>query len=122
MLCRYTQMPVQGYAGIFESHWFACQWTEEEEQIAKRAKRDSMPFKELYALAKAAATWGQHWKGRKILFNTDCQPNVFAWRRGSSKHPQINQLIRTLLFLAAKHDFNMNMVHIAGVANVGADM
>jgi hypothetical protein len=51
-------------------------WTVEEEQLAIRDKRDSMPFKELYALARAAATWGSQRSGRKIMFYTDCQPNV----------------------------------------------
>lgn len=56
------------------------------------------------------------------MFHTDCQPNVDAWRKGSSKQPQINQLIRTLLFLAATHDFNLNLSHVAGVQNVSADL
>ena len=65
--------------------------------------------------------WSQ-WQGRKILFHTDCQPNVDAWRKGDSRKPQISHLIRTLLFLAATHNFNMNMIHIPGVDNVFADL
>lgn len=118
----YTDACVTGYGAVFGSHWFACTWTVEEEQQAKRDKRDSMPFKELYALAKAATTWGSHWSGRKILFHTDCQPNVDAWRKGDSRKPPISHLIRTLLFIAATHNFNMNLVHIAGVNNVCADL
>jgi hypothetical protein len=118
----YTDACVAGYGAVFESHWFSCTWTVEEEQQAKRDKRDSMPFKELYALAKTAATWGSHWSGRKILFHTDCQPNVDAWRKGDSRKPQISHLIRTLMFIAATHHFNMNLVHIAGVDNVCADL
>ena len=86
-------------------HWFSCTWTVEEEQQAARDKRDSMPFKELYALTKAATTWGSQWPGRKILFHTDCQPIVDAWRKGDSRKPQISHLIRTLLFIAATHYF-----------------
>jgi hypothetical protein len=107
---------------VFGPHWFSCKWTVDEEQQAKRNKRDSMPFKELYALSRAAATWGSQWSGRKILFRTDCQPNVDAWRKGDSSQPQISNLIRTLLFIAATHNFNMNIVHIPGVENVGADL
>jgi hypothetical protein len=62
------------------------------------------------------------WKGRKILFNCDCQPVVLAWRKGDSKKPHISELIRTLLFIAATHDFNLNLTHIAGAKNVGADL
>jgi hypothetical protein len=121
-LCIYTDACVAGYGAVFGSHWFACTWTVEEEQQATRGKRDSMPFKELYALTKAAATWGSQWSGRKILFHTDCQPNVDAWRKGDSRKPQISHLIRTLLFIAATHNFNMNLVHITGVNNVCADL
>jgi hypothetical protein len=121
-LAIYTDASVAGYGALFGPHWFACQWTEQEEELAARDKRDSMPFKELYALANAAATWGPQWKGRKILFHCDCQPNVDAWRRGDSSKPAISNLIRTLLFIAATHEFNMNIIHIPGVKNVYADM
>jgi hypothetical protein len=122
VLSIYTDACVAGYGAVFGCHWFACTWTVEEEQQATRDKRDSMPFKELYALARAAATWGSQWSGRKILFHTDCQPNVDAWRKGDSRKPQISHLIRTLLFIAATHHFNMNLIHISGVNNVCADL
>ena len=70
----------------------------------------------------AAATWGSQWQGRKILFHCDCQPIVDAWRKGDSRKPAISNLIRTLLFLAATHNYNMNMIHIAGSDNVFADL
>jgi len=47
---------------------------------------------------------------------------MLAWRKGDSKKPHISQLIRTLLFIAATNDFNMNITHIAGVDNVCADL
>ena len=121
-LSIYTDACVQGYGAMFESSWFACQWTVDEEQQAARDKRDSMPFKELYALCRAAATWGSRWTGRKIIFRCDCQPIVEAWRKGDSNKPAISHLIRTLLFIAASHNFNMNITHIAGVDNVCADL
>ena len=122
VLTIYTDACVVGYGAMFGSHWFSMRWTVEEEQQASRNKRDSMPFKELYALTRAAATWGAMWRGRKILFRSDCEPIVSAWRKGDSKSPPISLLLRTLLFLAASHDFNMNILHIPGVDNVGADL
>ena len=85
----YTDACVDGFGALFGTHWFACQWTVEEEALAARDKRDSMPFKELYALTRAAATWGSQWRGRKILFHCDCQPIVDAWRKGDSRKPAI---------------------------------
>lgn len=122
VLSIFTDACVPGYGALFGSSWFACTWTVDEEKQAARDKRDSMPFKELYALTIAAATWGSQWQGRKILFHCDCQPIVDAWRKGDSRKPQISHLIRTLLFLAATHHYNMNIIHIAGVDNVFADL
>jgi hypothetical protein len=121
-LSIYTDACIQGYGAVFGTSWFACTWTVDEEQQAARDKRDSMPFKELYALTIAAATWGSQWQGRKILFHCDCQPIVDAWRKGDSRKPHISHLIRTLLFIAASHNFNLNIVHIPGVDNVFADL
>src|SRR6185437_717602 len=121
-LSIYTDACIQGYGAVFKTHWFACSWTADEERQASRNKRDSMPFKELYALARAAVTWGSAWRGHKILFHCDCKPIVEAWRKGDSRKKEISQLIRILLFIAATHDFKMNIVHIAGVDNVYADM
>lgn len=121
-LSIFTDACVDGYGAVFGPHWFAGRWTADEEQQAARNKRDSMPFKELYALTRAASTWGSQWRGRKILFHCDCQPVVDAWRKGDSTQTHISNLIRTLLFIAASHDFNLNITHIAGVDNVCADL
>jgi hypothetical protein len=121
-LAIYTDACVSGYGAMFGSHWFACTWSAEEEQLAARTDRDSMPFKELYALTRAAATWADQWRGQKIMFHCDCQPMVDAWRKGDSTQPHISTLIRTLLFIAATHDFNMNVTHIEGKKNVCADL
>ena len=87
-----------------------------------RDQRESMPWKEMYAIVRAAATWGERWRGRNVLIRCDCQPVVMAWQRGDSKSPGMADLIRTLLFLSATHDFHLAMLHIAGVDNVFADL
>ena len=58
----YTDACVTGYGAVYEQHWFAAQWTQEQELLASRRRRDSMPFKELYAIAVAACTWGRCWR------------------------------------------------------------
>ena len=80
-----------------------------------------MPYLELLAVAMAAATWGSLWKGRRILFHNDCEPVVSACNKGTSKSPILMRLIRTLHYIAATHQFEFRLVHIAGVTNVLAD-
>ena len=80
-----------------------------------------MPWKELYAIVAAAATWGHLWERRKVIFVTDCMPIVQALAKGASRTRGIMQLIRLLHFYAARHHFVYRAEHIAGDKNVIAD-
>ena len=111
-----------GYAALYAAQWFAATWTQEEREAAMRHDRESMPWKEMYAIVRAAATWGQLWRGRNVLVRSDCEPVVMAWQKGDSRSPALASLIRTLLFISASHDFQLDMLHIAGADNVFADL
>lgn len=111
-----------GYAALYAAEWFAETWTQAERDTAMRDDRESMPWKEMYAVVRAAATWGHLWRGRNVLVYCDCEPVVLAWRKGDSRSPALAALIRTLLFMSASHDFHLTITHIAGVDNVFADL
>ena len=106
---------------IYGKQWFHGKWTEAEEKESQQVSRDSMPWKELHTLVRAAATWGAEWANRNIVFQLDCEPMVFAISKGGSKHPHIMSLLRTLSFIAALNNFQYKVKHIAGVLNVAAD-
>jgi hypothetical protein len=110
-----------GYGAVFGKQWFHGTWTDAEEQQSQQISRDSMPWKELHTLVRAAATWGSQWSNHNIVFQLDCQPMVFAISKGGSKHPHIMSLLRTLSFIAAQNNFQYKVKHIAGVLNVAAD-
>ena len=83
--------------------------------------RDSMPWKELFAIVAAAATWGSLWARRRVIFFTDCMAVVQALTRGASRTRRIMQLMRMLHFTAARHHSIYRVQHIPGVHNVVAD-
>jgi hypothetical protein len=112
----------QGYGAVFGNKWFAGTWSAEDEVLAKRLKRDSMPWKELHTLVRAAATWGNEWKGKNIKFHLDCEPMVHAVEKGGSRSPEIMSLIRTLSYIAVRSGFYYTVSHIAGRLNVGPDL
>jgi hypothetical protein len=118
----HTDACVTGWGAVHGDDWIAGTWTEEEQLLAQRGERDSMPWKELHICARAAATWGSSWRGKHVLLHSDCMPVVLAWRKGDSPEPQMAALLRTLWFLCAKHDFMLTVQHIAGVDNVCADL
>lgn len=112
-----------GYGAVCGRQWFHAQWTPEQQQLAEEGtiSRDSMPFKELYALVTAAITWGHQWNRKRITFRTDCEPAVISINKGTSRNKRMMQLLRTLHYHAAKHHFKYRAVHIPGVDNVIAD-
>jgi hypothetical protein len=123
ILQPHTDACVEGYAAVCGTQWFHGRWTPEQELAARDATmdRDSMPWKELFAIVAAAATWGAGWARRKIIFFTDCMPIVQALTKGASRTRRIMQLIRALHFYAARYHFVYRAEHIAGVNNSTAD-
>ena len=119
----HTDACVAGFAAVCGAAWFHRQWTSKQELLARDATmdRDSMPWKELYAIVAAAATWGHLWERKKVIFVTDCMPIVQALTKGASRTRRIMQLIRSLHFYAAQHHFLYRAEHIAGDKNVVAD-
>ena len=123
ILQPHTDACVHGYAAVCGRSWFHATWTEQQEQLARDdgMGRDSMPWKELYAIVAAAATWGHAWQRRKVVFITDCMPVVHAVTKGASRTRRIMQLIRQLHLYSARHHFHYRIEHIAGVDNFVAD-
>jgi hypothetical protein len=123
ILQPHTDACIEGYAAVCGTEWFHDRWTREQQQLAQDASmsRDSMPWKELFAIVAAAATWGRLWSRRRVLFFTDCMPVVQALAKGASRTRRMMQLIRLLHFYAAQYHFVYRVEHIPGVDNVIAD-
>jgi hypothetical protein len=118
----FTDACVPGYGASCNLDWFSQTWTKDEEETARAAlKRDSMPWKECYAIAKALATFAPRASGQRIVVHTDCMPVVNAWVKNDTKKPAIAQLIRTIMFICASNDIELRIQFIAGTKNVLAD-
>jgi hypothetical protein len=117
----HTDACVVGYGAVTNNDWYSCAWTNAEEAMAARQKRDSMPWKELYAIAKTMATFAERWRGHKVVIHSDCEPAIKAWRKGDSAKPDMASLLRTILFTCAAHDIDMHIQFVAGIDNVLAD-
>jgi hypothetical protein len=111
-----------GYGAACGNEWFAGTWTAEHLAAAHRKQRISMPFLELLALTFTAATWGHKWKGKKVLFRSDCMPVVQAIQDRTSRNPSSMYLLRYLSSLACQHHFDFRCEHIAGIDNDVADI
>ena len=111
----------QGYGALTEHEWLRGDWSAEELECARRADSISMPWLEFRAIVIAASTWGARWRGQHVHVMSDCQPAIDAWKKETSADRGLADLIRTLLFLCAQHDFSLTMQHIPGIHNTFAD-
>jgi hypothetical protein len=72
--------------------------------------------KELVPIVMAAAIWGADWQGRTIMARCD---NTADW--GSSRDKEVMHLVRCLAFIKAKHQFEVVVTHVRGVAGGWCD-
>ena len=47
--------------------------------------RESVTYKELYAIVAASSTWGPRWARRRVVLFTDCTPVVQALTKCASR-------------------------------------
>ena len=113
-ICVWTDASNIGYGCYFSGHWFC------ERFVGAKVQRDIL-WRELYALLKAAATWGHLWRGKRILFHCDNHAGVSIIKSGTSKRPDIMPLIRGLFFVAAEHCFECSAAYITSEDNGVAD-
>ena len=100
-----------GFGAFYSGHWFSGSWDPVTSSFP-------IAWKELYAIVLAASTWGQHWRGQRILFHCD---NRAVVAKGSSKQPDIMSLVRALYFIVACLEFHIAIKHVPGCNNSIAD-
>ena len=122
-LLPHTDASCDGYGAHCGRLWFHARWTPGQQAIAMEGttSRDSMPWKELYAIIVAACTWGHLWQRRRVTFYSDCMPVVQAMSKGASRSRRMMQLLRVLHHVAARNSFLYRVMHIPGVDNTIAD-
>lgn len=111
-----------GFGAACGTKWIAGQWTNHELRTAHRAKDVSMPHLELRAILIAVNTFATHLSGHRVVLYSDCQPAIAAVNGLDTREPQMMAAVRTILWIAAKHNFALRIVHIAGTDNLVPDM
>lgn len=69
----------------------------------------------------AAATWGEHWSTKRVLFLCDNEAVVAILRSGTSRSSDIMELVRSLHLCAATFNFYYSAKHVPGIDNSIAD-
>ena len=80
----------------------------------------SITAKELVPILLSAVTWGHQLAKRIVLFQCDNLSLVTTISKGSSRDPNVMQLLRCLFFVAF-FDMELRVEHIAGSDDYVAD-
>jgi len=112
---------LRGHGCFYNGSYYSQAWSFEELQASRRSKRESMPYLELRAVAFACSTFGDKWRGSKILCFSDCEGAVATLNTKRARTPDMQNLLRTIGTIAIRCDFDIRARHIPGLLNVRAD-
>jgi hypothetical protein len=104
-----------GVGGQFGRRWFSRPLSSFEES-------SSICCRELLAVVAACYCWGSLLAGRRVLLECDNESVVHCVNNGTSKCVNVMSLVRKLFFVAAIFNFDIRLIHVAGVDNVAADL
>lgn len=107
----FTDASDTALAGYYKGNWF----------VELADKSTSINFRELRAVVLAASTWGERWSGLRIRFYCDNQAAVHIINSGTSKSRQLMNLLRSLLYYAAKYQFEFRATYLSTHTNTIAD-
>jgi hypothetical protein len=117
-----TDACTTGFGAAWGAKWVHGRWSPEQLAAAKRKDTLSMPYLELLSVALALCTWGPLLTRQKLTIECDADTAVKALQGRSCADPALMHLIRTILWLAATHQFALRCIHISGKKNVAADL
>ena len=77
--------------------------------------------KELAAVLLALRRWAPLWRNAYIVINTDNNGVLYSIRKGLSKNPLANNILRQILYLCAYYNITYDVSYISTHDNVIAD-
>ena len=110
----YTDASNSGMGAVMGSHWFMKAWP-------ASYKLYHINVLELFAIATALRTWGEHYRDVDLVVFTDNKPITQIWLSGTTKNKAIMHILHYLFFFLARRNINVRLQHIYGYRNTHAD-
>ena len=114
----FTDSSDVGIGAVYKTEWFY-------EVFTSCSKLDivntSITWRELYALVRAIATWGDKLCNKRIIMNCDNIAVMYVVNSGSSKDVNIMNLVRSLFYITAHYNLEIRVRHISGRCNILSD-
>ncbi len=72
---------------------------------------------EMLAIIVSCKSWGHTWQVRRIVIHCDNLVSVTVMNTGRTKDDYLQNCLRELAVIAARYEFEIPCVHIAGLCN-----
>ena len=103
-----------GLGSVFGDKWFSTRYP-------CYFHSQDIQFKEIYLVLQATLRWDHLWKGNHIILYVDNTAVVSALLSGSMQSPQVMNMLRLIIMLAAWLGFTYNSSWLASADNSLAD-
>jgi len=105
---------LKGLGGTFGDEWFST-------RCPRRFRTRDIQFKEIYAILQAILRWGLSWERHHIVFHVDNSAIVACMGSGTSRNPQVANILRSIVMLAARLGFSYSCSWVSSSNNQLAD-
>ena len=106
-----------GCGAFCPPYWLMVIWPQKFKQKYGR----KLTFLEFLPILAAVMTWPELFANKHVKFRVDNMGTIGAWRRGRSKDPFANSVLKNILLHAVRLGMNIDMQYIASKDNVEAD-
>ena len=117
-----TDAAKYGYGARWNNHYLHGTWSPSQIALVQHDQGINISALELGAIVIATLTWGNTWKGKRILFQCDNEAAVTAINTGACKNERMMELTRELWFICCVFDCELRAVHVPGITNIDADL
>lgn len=102
---------------VYEKHWFCVPFIGDKKWITNM----TICWRELYIVVKSVMTWGHKLANMRVTLNVDNQAVCYCINSGTSKNPELMELIRSLYFILCQYNIEVHAIYIPTYDNVCAD-
>ena len=117
-----TDASKQGFGARWNTNYIHGTWSQRQLEIATHDQGINISALELAAIVIATLTWGDQWRGKRILFRCDNEAAVTVINGGSCPNPLMMELTRELWFICCRFECELRAMHIPGITNIDADL
>ncbi len=117
-LHMWTDASDKAIGAVYKNEWFLEVFDGDHTWL----KKETIAWRELYALVKAVATWSHNMQGMRVVMHIGNESICYCVNiNGTSKNKKLMCLIRSLYYYTAQNGFECRAFYLNSAENASAD-